>query len=626
MIEPTPAAVRGYAPGVEVGGYRILTPLGSGAMGSVYSAHDGGGNLVAIKFLHAHLDIDASGRDRLLREATALRRLHHPAVAQILDLELDGPDAFIVTELIAGRTLEAEIAERGPLDSVDLFELADQLAAALDAVHDAGVVHRDIKPGNVLIADHGPVLIDFGIAQGLGDFGDRSGGTVMGTPGYLAPELLDGAPAAAATDWWGWAAALAFAATGRAPFGLGPTSAVLARAHAGRPDLAGIGRLTEQALAGALRPVPGDRLRPGEVVARLRRAADDGDEAVTEVLGAGLPGSAWDGVAWDGVAWGGSAWGGAAGSYSSSDGSAGNGAVPSGWVPAGSPGSTRPDQDAPTEVVEPNGGTARVRDVSAVHDGRTMVVPVDAARASARAGDDAAGGDSSAPGAGGLYAPNADDPAAGRPGPGSGPPPYRRPEPARRLGALFACVLVVVAVGLWAPVGVLIGLAAFVVVARFIGVATDALHRRRERRGPLRVEGLRLVGASPWYLLRAVVGAVPSVLVAACAGYLVLMCGWWFFEGLVTVSPGADGRSAPWVFDLVLGLAALAAVVMAWLGPLTWMTRYGTRTALARVARGRLGTAVLVVLALAVVAVIAVLVAGGRDVVWWPFPGAPRFG
>ncbi|WP_139122981.1 serine/threonine-protein kinase, partial [Cellulosimicrobium cellulans] len=246
-----PPGGRGPAPGSDVGGYLIGARLGSGAMGSVHSAHDGGGNLVAIKLLHAHVDRDAAaqGRERLRREALALRRLRHPAVAQILDVELDGPEAFIVTELVDGPTLEDEIAERGPLDAWDLYELADQLAAALEAVHGAGVVHRDLKPSNVMIASRGPVLIDFGIAQALEDARVTSTGLVMGTPGYLAPELLEGASPSADTDWWGWAALLAYAATGRAPFGVRPTDVVLARARSGRPDLAGLGPVTAGALA-----------------------------------------------------------------------------------------------------------------------------------------------------------------------------------------------------------------------------------------------------------------------------------------------------------------------------------------------------------------------------------------
>ena len=121
----------------------------------------------------------------------------------------------------------------------------------------AGIVHRDLKPGNVMLTDRGPVLIDFGIAQAADDVRVTSAGFVVGTPGYLAPELLaDGAPSAT-TDWWGWAAMLAFAATGRPPFGTRPLEAVIARTRAGDVDLAGLDPDGRGAAAG--RPAPRPR-------------------------------------------------------------------------------------------------------------------------------------------------------------------------------------------------------------------------------------------------------------------------------------------------------------------------------------------------------------------------------
>lgn len=269
----------GLEPGTEIGGYRIVSPLGAGAMGTVYRAVDGGGHLVAFKLLHAQVRADAETRRRLGREISALQRVNHPAVAHLLDAEADSSEMFIVTALVDGPTLEAEIADGGPLDAVDLFELADQLRDALDAVHAAGVIHRDLKPGNVLISSSGPVLIDFGIAHGMEDARVASVGFVMGTPGYLAPELIDRMAPSAATDWWGWAAMLVYAATGRAPFGVRPLEAVITRARAGDPDTAGLGPLTTGALRGALAAAPQLRWPPDRVVAALREAAETGDPA-----------------------------------------------------------------------------------------------------------------------------------------------------------------------------------------------------------------------------------------------------------------------------------------------------------------------------------------------------------
>jgi len=124
--------------------------------------------------------------------------------------------------------------------------------------------------------------------------------------------------------------------------------------------------------------------------------------------------------------------------------------------------------------------------------------------------------------------------------------------------------------------------------------------------------------------VRALVGALPSLLVAACAGVLVVVAGWWLLESdRWVVAAGADGGNSPVVTTVVLCVAALAAVVLAWAGPLTYLTRYGTRTALARLAPGRTGTLVLAGVGLVLTVVCVVLLAGGPEVAWWPFPGPP---
>lgn len=260
-------------PGDEVGGYTIERVLGAGASGTVYRAVDGGGNRVALKVLHRSLAVTDDARERLVREVAALRKVEDDAFVTVLDAEVDADEAFVVTELVDGPSLEDEVLGGGPLDAEDVLELAEKLAQALHAVHAAGLVHRDVKPSNILLADHGPVLIDFGIAQAMTDARVTSHGFVMGTPGYLAPELLDGADPSAVGDWWGWAASLAFAVTGRAPFGVRPLEAVLGRVRAGDVDLRGAGPLTAEALRGALVTDPASRTSPDEVVAALREAA-----------------------------------------------------------------------------------------------------------------------------------------------------------------------------------------------------------------------------------------------------------------------------------------------------------------------------------------------------------------
>src|SRR3954471_13286461 len=267
----------GLTPGSEIGGYTVVAPLGQGGMGTVYRAVDGAGDAVALKLLHTQIGTDAAARARLRREVAALQKLRHPGVAAILDAEADSTEAFLVTELIQGDNLEEHVRERGPLSADDLLELAEGLREALEAVHGAGVVHRDLKPSNILVTDDGPVLIDFGIAQAAGDARMTSAGLVIGTPGYLAPELLDGEEPSAASDFWGWAAVLAYAVTGRPPFGTRPLEAVLARARSGEVDLDGVGPLTAAALRRALAPAPAARIAPEDVVAALTLVVAEGE-------------------------------------------------------------------------------------------------------------------------------------------------------------------------------------------------------------------------------------------------------------------------------------------------------------------------------------------------------------
>ncbi|WP_255514916.1 serine/threonine-protein kinase [Quadrisphaera sp. INWT6] len=156
---------------------------------------------------------------------------------------------------------------------------------ALAAIHAAGVVHRDLKPGNVLVSDGEPVVIDFGIAQVADDVRLTSAGLVMGTPGYLSPEVLDGASVATSGDWWGWAATLAFAATGRPPFGRGPTEAVLSRVRRGAADLTGAPEPLVELLAAALSADPALRPPPRRLRQAVQALADGAADGAWPVPG-----------------------------------------------------------------------------------------------------------------------------------------------------------------------------------------------------------------------------------------------------------------------------------------------------------------------------------------------------
>ena len=262
--------------GSLVGGYTLISRLGSGAMGSVWRVRDDGGHQYAMKILRDSLaEEDASGersrdqltaRERLCREAMALQKVRHPGVCGIVDMELDDALAFIVTELIDGKNLREDVRANGRYVGDDLERLGRKLIEAVKAVHAAGIVHRDIKPTNVMVSNTGPVLVDFGIAMGEGESHVTRTGLVMGTPGFIAPEIIDGAESDEMSDWWSVASVLAFAATGEPVFGTKPMMAVLERAAAGSANLVGLQAGTMAAFRSALNPDRTKRCTPDELL------------------------------------------------------------------------------------------------------------------------------------------------------------------------------------------------------------------------------------------------------------------------------------------------------------------------------------------------------------------------
>ena len=265
----TPANVGALHPGSVVGGYELVRRLGEGGMGVVWSARDGGGQRVAIKILHPHIAAEPTSRQRLQREAQVLGRIKDDRVARVLDMEISDTDAcFVVTELVNGPTLQAAVEQEGPYDleteRENYQELAHALVGALQSVHKCGVLHRDLKPANVMLGDSGPVLIDFGIAQVSDDSRLTKTGQVTGTPGFISPEMLDGAAPDQEADYFACAGVLLFALTGQAPFGEGPWQNVFQRVYNGKPFL---GELTDthpelaQAFTLALSPTRDQRLK-----------------------------------------------------------------------------------------------------------------------------------------------------------------------------------------------------------------------------------------------------------------------------------------------------------------------------------------------------------------------------
>ncbi len=267
-------------PGLRVGGYELLTRLGEGGMGVVHLARRPGGERVALKVLRPHIVGDDEARHRLAREVNSLSRIRNRRVAEIVDADPWGDIPFVATRYVPGLSLHDHVHEEGPLTGADLVWAASCLAEALAAVHDVGVLHRDIKPSNVLMEGRTPILIDFGLARVADDPKLTLTGWLLGTPGYLAPEILHGDDATAASDVHSWAATVAFAGTGRPPFGRGPSVAVMDRVRRGEHDLSDLDPVLRPAIEEALDPDPARRPSLPELrqwLARLLPGAADRD-------------------------------------------------------------------------------------------------------------------------------------------------------------------------------------------------------------------------------------------------------------------------------------------------------------------------------------------------------------
>ncbi|MBO2459440.1 ABC transporter substrate-binding protein [Actinomadura violacea] len=232
------ADIRPLRPGdpERLGGYRLTGLLGEGGQGAVYLAEDEPGHRVAVKLLHARFSADPKARSRFAAEVAVAQRVEPFCTARILDSDVEGDRPYIVSEYIDGPSLSAALAEGGPQRGADLDRLAIGTMTALAAIHQAGIVHRDFKPANVLLAADGPRVIDFGIARALDATGTLSS-TAVGTPAYMAPEQISGAPVGPAADVFAWGATMAVAATGRPAFGQGSIPAVMHRILNMAPDL-----------------------------------------------------------------------------------------------------------------------------------------------------------------------------------------------------------------------------------------------------------------------------------------------------------------------------------------------------------------------------------------------------
>ncbi|TDC54919.1 serine/threonine protein kinase [Actinomadura sp. KC345] len=223
----------------RLGSYEIVDRLGEGGQGVVYAGVDASGNRAAIKLLRADLAGDTDARNRFVREAQAAKQVARFCTAQVLEADVAGDQPYIASEYVPGPSLFKQITETGPITGAALDRLAIGTATALVAIHQAGIVHRDFKPHNVIMAPDGPRVIDFGIARAL-DTGQTAATKAIGTPSYMAPEQVAGATLTEAVDVWAWATTMVFAATGRPPFGDDTVVAVINRVMHEPPSLEGV--------------------------------------------------------------------------------------------------------------------------------------------------------------------------------------------------------------------------------------------------------------------------------------------------------------------------------------------------------------------------------------------------
>ncbi|MGW7541346.1 protein kinase domain-containing protein [Streptomyces sp. NPDC054770] len=270
-----------------VGPYRLLGRLGSGGMGRVYLGRSAGGRTVAVKIVHPHLALDEEFRARFRREVAAARRVGGAWTAPVLDADPDAPVPWVATAYAAGPSLTAAVTDGGPLPAHTVRALAAGLAEALAAVHELGLVHRDVKPSNVLLTLDGPLLIDFGIARATdGTASLTSSGVSIGSPGYMSPEQILGKGVTGAADVFSLGAVLAYAANGEPPFPGDSSAALLYKVVHEEPELGSLsGELREVAEA-CLAKEAGRRPGPAQVA---RRLAPEG--AARLVAGGWLPGA-----------------------------------------------------------------------------------------------------------------------------------------------------------------------------------------------------------------------------------------------------------------------------------------------------------------------------------------------
>ncbi|WP_347354836.1 serine/threonine-protein kinase [Intrasporangium sp.] len=545
----------------RLGSYRLVEQIGEGGMGVVHLALDPRGRAVAIKVLRTHVADDPDARARLGREVETLSLIRDDRVAGVLDADVMGPRPYIVTRYVAGPSLEEVVAERGPFEPAALLRLARGIAEGIRAIHACGVVHRDIKPGNVLLEEGEPVLIDFGIAHLQDDVRHTVGGLVMGTPGYLSPELVEGAEITDATDWWGWAATITYAASGRPPFGRGRMAAVLSRVRAGEVDLTGVDPRLVPLLRAALAPDPGARPHADDVLGALEQFANGHAATVPEPSG-----QVWDDPAQHGPP--------GSTRVLTPRGTAVLPAVPEAPDVGAGAGSPWPP---PTGVpVTPDAGWAAYREpAQGDHD------------------EDGWDEQQVAPGP---------DPRVGL---------------ARRTGSLLALAAAWLGLAAAMPGIALFVLAGWSVLGRAVDRSMTGLVRRRYDRGRRRSDVPWALAASPYHLVGGALATVLSLVLPAGVTVAAI------FASSLVAAAVRGGELAPGS-PVTLLAGGAAGLLMLWWGPGGTSLRRGSRSVVRRVVPRGLPTQVVGFACVAAGLILAaVALSRGVSLDWRPWSGNP---
>ncbi|MFJ8623157.1 serine/threonine-protein kinase [Kitasatospora sp. NPDC093550] len=272
----------------QVGRYRITGLLGAGGMGRVYLGQSPSGRAVAVKVVRPELAQDPEFRRRFAREVASARRVNGFFTAAVVDADPESRTPWLATAYVPGQPLDQAIAGGGPWPVESVRALGAGLAEALEAIHAADLVHRDLKPSNVLLAPDGPRVVDFGISVAAEATALTRTGMIVGTPGFMAPEQLTGAPVTPATDVFALGAVLHYAATGTGPFGTGSVQALNFRIAYEEPDLSGLPAGLE-IIARCLAKDPAQRPSVAALIAELALAPVEPGPVASPVL----PATAW---------------------------------------------------------------------------------------------------------------------------------------------------------------------------------------------------------------------------------------------------------------------------------------------------------------------------------------------